>query len=66
MIASHREELLDWLEATPSRPSAGSTIRSMQSVDAIFESARTRGVRLIAGKVLMNRNTPQDLRDTPE
>jgi guanine deaminase len=35
------------------------------SVDAIFEAAAKRGMRLIAGKVLMDRNCPQDLRDTP-
>ncbi|MGA8260386.1 MAG: guanine deaminase [Arenicellales bacterium] len=37
-----------------------------QSVDAIFEGARARGMRLIAGKVLMDRNCPEDLRDTAE
>lgn len=35
-----------------------------QSVDAIFEASRTRGLRMIAGKVLMDRNCPEDLRDT--
>ncbi|MBS1269363.1 MAG: Guanine deaminase [Gammaproteobacteria bacterium] len=37
-----------------------------RSVDAVFEAARSRGMRLIAGKVLMDRNCPQDLRDTAE
>lgn len=37
-----------------------------QSVDAVFEAARRRGMRLIAGKVLMDRNCPADLRDTAE
>ncbi|MGL1834323.1 guanine deaminase [Rhodocyclaceae bacterium SMB388] len=36
------------------------------SVDALFSSARARRVRLIAGKVLMDRNCPQALRDTAE
>ena len=36
------------------------------SVDAIFEAASKYGMRLIAGKVLMDRNCPEDLRDTPE
>ena len=36
------------------------------SVDAIFEAAKKRGMRLIAGKVLMDRNCPDVLRDTPE
>lgn len=35
------------------------------SVDAIFEAASKYGMRLIAGKVLMDRNCPKDLRDTP-
>ena len=34
------------------------------SVDAIFTAAQARGMRLIAGKVLMDRNCPEDLRDT--
>ena len=34
------------------------------SVDAIFSAAKARGMRLIAGKVLMDRNCPEDLRDT--
>jgi guanine deaminase len=34
------------------------------SVDTIFEAAQKRGMRLIAGKVLMDRNCPEDLRDT--
>ncbi len=35
------------------------------SVDAIFEAAQRCGMRLIAGKVLMDRNCPEDLRDAP-
>jgi guanine deaminase len=34
------------------------------SVDALFEAARRRGMRMIAGKVLMDRNAPASLRDT--
>lgn len=37
-----------------------------QSVDAFFKAARRRGLRMIAGKVLMDRNCPEYLRDTPE
>jgi guanine deaminase len=37
-----------------------------QSVDALFEAAERRNMRLIAGKVLMDRHCPDDLRDTPE
>ena len=37
-----------------------------QSVDALFAEAERRGMRLIAGKVLMDRNAPEALRDTPQ
>jgi guanine deaminase len=37
-----------------------------RSVDALFEAARARDMRLIAGKVMMDRHCPEDLRDTPE
>ncbi|MGN6526624.1 MAG: guanine deaminase [Burkholderiaceae bacterium] len=33
------------------------------SVDALFEAAAARGMRLVAGKILMDRNAPPDLRD---
>lgn len=35
------------------------------SVEAFFEAARMRRMRMIAGKVLMDRNCPEYLRDTP-
>ena len=34
------------------------------SADAILEAAESRGMRLIAGKVLMDRNCPDELQDT--
>jgi guanine deaminase len=37
-----------------------------QSVDALFEEAERRGMRVIAGKVLMDRNAPEELRDTAQ
>ena len=37
-----------------------------QSVDAIFEAAEKRGMRLIAGKVLMDTLCPDELSDDPE
>ena len=37
-----------------------------QSVDAIFDEAAKRNMRLIAGKVLMDRNCPDDLCDGPD
>jgi len=37
-----------------------------QSVDAFFEAAERLNLRMIAGKVLMDRNAPDYLTDTPE
>lgn len=37
-----------------------------QSVDAFFEAAEERDLRMIAGKVMMDRNAPETLTDTPE
>ena len=37
-----------------------------QSVDALFESALERNMRIVSGKVLMDRNCPTDLRDDPD
>ncbi len=37
-----------------------------ESVDAIFEQARDRDLCLVAGKVMMDRNAPEYLRDTAE
>ena len=36
------------------------------SADAIFEAAEAKGMRLIAGKVLMDRNCPPELQDDPD
>jgi guanine deaminase len=37
-----------------------------KSVDAFFDAAARRELRMVAGKVLMDRNCPEYLRDTPE
>ncbi|WP_440481628.1 guanine deaminase [Serratia marcescens] len=37
-----------------------------QSVDALFSQAQTLNMRLIAGKVMMDRHAPQALLETPE
>lgn len=37
-----------------------------ESVDAFFESAKKRRMRMICGKVLMDRNAPEQLLDTAE
>jgi guanine deaminase len=34
------------------------------SVDALFEAAQSRGMRMLAGKVMMDRNAPAALQDT--
>jgi len=36
------------------------------SVDALFSAAQKRNMRLITGKVLMDRHAPDNLRDTPQ
>jgi guanine deaminase len=36
------------------------------SVDAIFEAAQRRSMRLVAGKVLSDRNVPEEVRDTAQ
>ncbi|QBE67335.1 guanine deaminase [Pseudoduganella lutea] len=36
-----------------------------ESVDALFEEAAKRNMRIIAGKVMMDRNAPDNLLDTP-
>lgn len=38
----------------------------VNSVNAFFEAASERNMRVAAGKVMMDRNCPEDLRDTPE
>ena len=37
-----------------------------RSVDALFAEAERRGMRIVAGKVLMDRNAPEELRDTAQ
>lgn len=37
-----------------------------QSLDAFFDVAGQRALRMVAGKVLMDRNCPEFLRDTPD
>lgn len=36
------------------------------SVEAFFEAARARNMRVVAGKTCMDRNAPEELRDTPQ
>ncbi|MDA8021758.1 MAG: guanine deaminase [Gammaproteobacteria bacterium] len=37
-----------------------------QSVDAFFEAAEARNLRMICGKVMMDRNAPPEICDTPQ
>jgi guanine deaminase len=37
-----------------------------ESVEAFFAESERRGARMIAGKVMMDRNAPEALRDTPQ
>ncbi|MEO1591466.1 MAG: guanine deaminase [Cyanobacteria bacterium J06632_22] len=37
-----------------------------ESVDAFLEASEQRGLRMIAGKVMMDRNAPESVRDTAE
>ncbi|MFN2260997.1 MAG: guanine deaminase [Psychroflexus sp.] len=94
MIASHGEELMQWLDnytfptegkfkdKTHSREVAkfflnqllknGTTTALVfgtvhkESVDAFFEEAEKLNLRMIAGKVMMDRNAPEYLLDTPK
>ncbi|WP_417807355.1 guanine deaminase [Thioclava sp.] len=38
----------------------------LASVDAIFQAAQARGMRMLAGKTCMDRNAPEGLRDTAQ
>ena len=94
MIASHGEQLLQWLERYTfpteqrfSDPAHAATIAEefldellrngtttavvmgsvhRVSADAIFTAAERRGVRLVAGQTMMDRNAPTGLSDTPQ
>lgn len=94
IIASHGEQLLEWLErytfpaerrfADPAHAAEvagffcdellrnGTTTAAAfatvhpASVEALFTAAQARRMRLITGKVLMDRNCPDFLRDTAE
>ncbi len=94
IIASHGEQLLDWLErytfpmedrfsdSAVARETADFFIQELlrngttsalvfatvhvQSVDAVFEAALAQGMRLISGKVMMDRNAPDYLCDSAQ
>ena len=67
---AHASEVADFFthellrQGTTTAMVLGSSHR--ESVDAIFEAARTRGLRMIAGKIMMDRNCPDYLQDSAE
>ena len=60
------EFFLDQLIANGTTTAAVYCTVHPQSVDAFFEAAAPRRLRMIAGKALMDRNCPEYLRDTAE
>lgn len=62
-IADH---LFTTLIANGTTTAAAYCTSHLNSVDAFFEAAEKRNLRMIAGKVLMDRNAPEGLLDTPK
>ena len=60
------EFFLDALLANGTTTAAVFTTVHAHATDALFEAAEARRMRLIAGKVLMDRNVPAELSDTPK
>lgn len=60
------EAFLDALLAAGTTTAAVYCTVHPQSVEAFFAASERRGTRMIAGKVLMDRNAPEALRDTAE
>ena len=60
------EAYLDLLLAHGTTSAASFCTIHATSVDALFESAATRGMAISAGKTCMDRNAPDGLRDTPQ
>ena len=59
-------KLFDRLIAHGTTTAAAYCTSHPQSVDAFFQAANARNLRMIAGKVLMDRNAPAGLTDTPQ
>ena len=64
--AAVAEFFLDELERNGTTTAAVYPTVHPESVDAIFRAAQARGMRLIAGKVMMDVNAPDNLRDEAE
>ncbi|MDJ0940161.1 MAG: guanine deaminase [Woeseiaceae bacterium] len=63
---SAAEFFLDELLANGTTTAAVFATVHAHSAEALFEAASTRRMRLVAGKVLMDRNCPENLRDDAE
>lgn len=61
--AAVAEDYLDLLIANGTGAAAAFCTIHPESVDALFTAAEARGVRMTAGKVMMDRNAPANLRD---
>ena len=61
---SRASEFLDLLLESGTTTAMVYTTVFPQSTDAFFEAALERNLRMIAGKVMMDRNAPEGLRDT--
>ncbi len=60
------ERYLDLLIANGITSAAAFCTIHPESVDALFTAAEARGMRMTAGKVMMDRNAPEGLRDTAQ
>lgn len=60
------ERYLDLITLNGTTTVASYTTIHPASVDAFFEAAQARGMRALAGKTCMDRNAPDDLRDTAQ
>ncbi|NDV87322.1 guanine deaminase [Aurantimonas aggregata] len=66
VAASASRFLLDELLASGTTTAGVFCTSHPESVDAFFTEAAGRGMRMVAGKVMMDRNGPPALLDTPE
>ena len=61
--AAVAEDYLDLLLANGTGTAAAYCTIHPESVDALFSAAEARGMRMVGGKVMMDRNAPENLRD---
>ena len=63
---AHRRRFLDLLLGHGTTTAVAYCSSHPTSVDAYFAAAEARGLRMIGGKVMMDRNCPEGVRDTPQ